>query len=281
MNSQLPASLARRLVLRSLLVQATWNPRTLLGTGLAWMEEGAGTEGHRDPGVQPPARAATDDESPPVVDRPFNAHPWLAPLAAGARLRMAAEGATRDERDRLADALRGPLGSLGDRLVWAGWRPALLLVLALALLLGAPPLAALVSIVIVHGGGQLLLRSWAARAGLAHGRQVGHALSHARLGPRSSVLRTAVVVLAGMAAGAGIALAAILHQQLQEGGGAPATSPPAPAPVPGTGDLLLWLGVGCVLLVVGMTRGSRLRPWVPGAVALAAVLVLALRRTFV
>ncbi|TVP76943.1 MAG: hypothetical protein EA352_04640 [Gemmatimonadales bacterium] len=281
MTPPLPDGLGRRLVLRSFLVQATWNPRSLLGAGLQWMERGVipGPGGRaveaNGGGEERPAQATRVALEP----RPFNAHPWLSPLAAGARLRMAAEGATRAEQDRLGDALRGPLGALGDQLVWAGWRPALLLVLALLLLVGAPPLAAVGTIVLVYVAGQTVLRVWAARAGLALGRQVGQALTRARLGPRATRLRSGVLFLAGSVASAASLLPVLLLQGGVEADGGALTPEDLPSPpLPGPGDLLTWAGVGLVLLGTGAVLGGRLRPWVPGAAALVALGLLLLRR---
>src|SRR5256886_7465612 len=53
----------------------------------------------------------------------FNAHPYLCGLAVGAAARAEHEGVPPEQVERLRTALCGPLGSLGDRLVWAGWLP--------------------------------------------------------------------------------------------------------------------------------------------------------------
>src|SRR5258708_39553142 len=77
-------------------------------------------------GEEPPLRALADGKSPPAVARGahfFNAHPYLSGLAVGAAARAEHDGAPPDQIERLREALCGPLGSLGDRLVWAGWLP--------------------------------------------------------------------------------------------------------------------------------------------------------------
>src|ERR1019366_3459631 len=56
----------------------------------------------------------------------FNAHPYLAAVAVGAEVKAEQDGASTAVITRLRTALSGPLGSLGDQLIWAGWVPALL-----------------------------------------------------------------------------------------------------------------------------------------------------------
>src|SRR5260370_32793095 len=73
----------------------------------------------------------------------FNAHPYLCGLAVGAAARAEHDGVPPDQIERLRTALCGPLGSLGDRLVWAGWLPLMsavaLIGVALRLGLSATP----------------------------------------------------------------------------------------------------------------------------------------------
>jgi len=55
----------------------------------------------------------------------FNAHPYLAGLAGrGRRACRARRGAARPDRASGAAPCAGPLGSIGDRLIWAGWAAA-------------------------------------------------------------------------------------------------------------------------------------------------------------
>jgi len=53
----------------------------------------------------------------------FNAHPYLAAVAVGALARAELAGVPPERIERFRTALSGPLGSVGDRLVWAGWLP--------------------------------------------------------------------------------------------------------------------------------------------------------------
>ena len=70
----------------------------------------------------------------------FNSHPYLADLALGAACRMEEDGRDPEEIRRFKLAVKGPLGSLGDALVWVGWRPATVLATLLLAVAGAPPL---------------------------------------------------------------------------------------------------------------------------------------------
>ena len=62
----------------------------------------------------------------------FNAHPYLTSLALGAISRLEADGEDPEEIRRFKVAIRGPLGGLGDTLVWAGWLPATSLIALIA-----------------------------------------------------------------------------------------------------------------------------------------------------
>ncbi len=57
---------------------------------------------------------------------PFNANPYISTYAAGAVAKLVEEKRDLDDIQRLKNSLRGPLGSLGDNLIWKGIRPALL-----------------------------------------------------------------------------------------------------------------------------------------------------------
>lgn len=116
------ASERRRVVLRSALLQSLWNYETLQGVGFAWALLPGLARLYPDPSTRR-GRLLSHLEL-------FNSNPYLATIAMGVVLRMerevargvaGAEGRVR----RLASALGGTLGALGDDLFWAGWRPAL------------------------------------------------------------------------------------------------------------------------------------------------------------
>jgi mannose/fructose/N-acetylgalactosamine-specific phosphotransferase system component IID len=70
----------------------------------------------------------------------FNAHPYFTSFALGAITRVEQDLAADGEEDysrvqRLKNALMGPLGAIGDELVWATIKPASILVALLGVLL--------------------------------------------------------------------------------------------------------------------------------------------------
>ena len=69
--------------------------------------------------------------------RYFNAHPYLAALAIGALARAELDQVPPARIERFRSALCGPLGSVGDRLVWASWLPGCSLIALLIFGLGA------------------------------------------------------------------------------------------------------------------------------------------------
>lgn len=113
----------------------------------------------------------------------FNAHPYLAGVAVGAEVKAEQDGASSAMISRLRTALSGPLGSLGDQLIWAGWVPALIgVALAAATWTGA---WAVLAIVIVHNVLRFRLMSWGLDLGLHEGLGVGAALQRSWL-PRGA-----------------------------------------------------------------------------------------------
>src|SRR5207248_10272984 len=98
----------------------------------------------------------------------FNAHPYLCGLAVGAAARAEHEGVPPEQVERLRTALCGPLGSLGDRLVWAGWLPVTSGLALIGVALG-PGMGAILGFLVVYNLGRVALRWSALRAGWAHG----------------------------------------------------------------------------------------------------------------
>jgi PTS system mannose-specific IID component len=70
----------------------------------------------------------------------------------------------------------GPLGSCGDRLVWAAWLPLCSLLGLLAWGLGAAPLVVVALFLVLYNAGHLALRAWGLHVGLTRGMQVAAAL---------------------------------------------------------------------------------------------------------
>ncbi len=178
---------------RLLAIQASWNYELMLGPGLGFCIEpalrllpgGRGGEAYR--------------EALARQSRYFNAQPYFASVAVGALARAELEGYPPEQIERFRTAMCGPLGSLGDRLVWAGWLPfsALLALLAFGLRADAP-LVALVFLV-VYNAGHLGVRVWGLRAGWRGGLRVASSLGGPLLRRGPAVLSRGIMALAGVA----------------------------------------------------------------------------------
>ncbi|MFC1661214.1 PTS system mannose/fructose/sorbose family transporter subunit IID, partial [Gemmatimonadota bacterium] len=97
----------------------------------------------------------------------FNAHPYLASLALGAVCRMEEESRDPEEVRRFKTAVRGPFGSLGDALIWVGWRPATVLAALTLALAGVPPGWTVGFFLVLYNLGHLTLRIWGFQTGLS------------------------------------------------------------------------------------------------------------------
>ncbi len=169
------------------MIQGSWNYRTMLGGGFAFS--------------MLPALKVLYREDPDGFGRAlqrhsehFNAHPYLANLALGAAMRMEAEGKDPEEIRRFKLAVKGPLGSLGDALVWVGWRPAVVLASLVLALSGASPGASVVFFLSLYNLGHLLMRIWGFRLGWERGSQVGDSLRALAL-PRQAQRLSGVAAL--------------------------------------------------------------------------------------
>ncbi|HYK10056.1 MAG TPA: PTS system mannose/fructose/sorbose family transporter subunit IID [Gemmatimonadales bacterium] len=152
-------------LLRLFTVQASWNYERLIGVGTGVAAEPLLRD--LDPERY---RAALGRAS-----RYFNAHPYLSGAGAGALARAEIDGVPAEQIERLRGALAGPLGSIGDRLVWAGWLPTLS-ALTLAAVTWRGGFAAVALFLIVYNVGHVALRWWALRAGWTYGPRVAQAL---------------------------------------------------------------------------------------------------------
>ncbi|HET6231127.1 MAG TPA: PTS system mannose/fructose/sorbose family transporter subunit IID [Longimicrobiaceae bacterium] len=191
--SALGPGVRRRLLLRSFAVQGSWNYQTLIGTGFAFLLLPALRAVHGHDPVKLRAALARHAEL-------FNSHPYLVTVAAGAVARLEADGAPPELVLRFKNALRGSLGSLGDRLVWLVWRPASALLGLCVYLAGAPWWAGAAAFLLAYNALHLPLRAWGLRLGLRDGINVGRALREAplqRLGDRAA---DAGAVLSGLGA---------------------------------------------------------------------------------
>lgn len=181
--------------LRCFVIQGSWNYHSMLGSGFAFAVL---------PGLK---RLYADDPEglEAAVERHlehFNAHPYLSGIAVGAVLRLESDGAPPRLIRRFKTAVRGPLGGLGDRLVWASWLPAASITALVMIWLGVPGWTAVLTFLLVYNAGHVALRIWGFRAGLREGQGVARVLSRARLGRWTERLRSVATVLLGLLVGA-------------------------------------------------------------------------------
>jgi PTS system mannose-specific IID component len=168
----LPGHVWVAIFVRLLAIQASWNYETLSGNGIGFCTEpalrrlpgGRGGEAYR---------AALARQS-----SYFNAHPYLASVAVGALARVELEQQPPVRIERFRTALCGPLGSVGDRLIWAGWLPLCSLVALAAFGLGAGPALVVFLFLGLYNAGHLALRVWGLVVGWRRGLGVASALAN-------------------------------------------------------------------------------------------------------
>jgi PTS system mannose-specific IID component len=110
--------------------------------------------------------------------RYFNAHPYLASVAVGALARAELDGESPERIERFRTALCGTLGSVGDRLVWAGWLPFCSLASLALFGLGARTLSVVGFFLVAYNVGHFALRIWGLNTGWTHGLRVASALGN-------------------------------------------------------------------------------------------------------
>lgn len=195
--TRLPLRTEATMLLRLLAVQGSWNYETMLGNGIGFCIEPALRllpGGVHSPRFQ---------EAMARQSRYFNAHPYLAAVAVGALARAELDDEPAAKIERFRTALAGPLGSVGDRLVWAGWLPLCSLVALTVFGLGGGAVAVLTTFLGLYNAGHLALRAWGLRTGWNRGLQVAQALGNPvlRRGPQ------VIAPMAAFAAGLGVPLA--------------------------------------------------------------------------
>ena len=199
----LPVMTRVAMFFRLLAVQGAWNYETLLGNGIGFSVEPAlrRLPGGKDGEAY---RAALARES-----QYFNAHPYLASVAVGALARAELEGAAPERIERFRTALCGPLGALGDRLVWATFLPLCSFAALVVFGSGGSPLATVLTFLILYNVGHLGLRIWGLEAGWRRGLNVAQSLGH----PLQRVIGPGQILLGGTLIGvlAGAILLASLH----------------------------------------------------------------------
>ena len=196
-RTRLPLRIEAAILLRLLAIQGAWNYETLLGNGIGFCMEPALRL--LPGGVHTPRfKEALARQS-----RYFNAHPYLASVAVGALARAELDGESPEKIERFRTALAGPLGSVGDRLVWASWLPFCSLVGLAVYGFGGGALAVLVTFLGLYNAGHIALRVWGLRVGWNRGLRVAQALGNPvlRQGPH------VIAPMAAFAAGLGVPLA--------------------------------------------------------------------------
>lgn len=108
-----------RLYLRSFFVQTGWTYERMLSLGFVWI-------------LIPLTKKlySSAQEQRDFLKRhllSFNANPYLASYAVGAVTKLEENRTSPEQIKRFKDLLRGPLGALGDNLIWQNLRPALLI----------------------------------------------------------------------------------------------------------------------------------------------------------
>ena len=176
-------------------IQGSWNYETMLGNGIAFC-------------VNPLLKLVPDDRRASAVARQaqyFNAHPYLAAIAVGALARAELDGEDPAKIERFRTALCGPLGSVGDQLIWAGWLPLCSIIALGAFGFRASPLATLCIFLGVYNVGHVILRAWGLHVGLTCGMRVAQALGHPVLRHGPQIIARAAALLAGSSAPTGVA----------------------------------------------------------------------------
>lgn len=225
----LPLATRAAMISRLFAVQASWNYEILIGNGIGFCVEpalrllpgGMGGDAYR---------AALARQS-----QYFNAHPYLASFAVGALARAELDGQPAARIERFRTALCGPLGSVGDRLVWVGLLPTCSFSSLLLFGLGASPLVCVLVFLLWYNAGHIALRLWGLQMGWEKGLGVAAALGH-------PILRAGPVWLARTGtflAGAAIPLSVM---RLVDGGGLVRTGITLVTAAAGAGTLVLFHG---------------------------------------
>ena len=192
-GKELPVGTWLRMYLRLFAVQGAWNYETMLGNGIAFCAEPAlrhlpgGMKGQRY--TEAMVRQA----------RYFNAHPYFAGVAVGALARAELDDVSPQLIERFRTALGGPLGSVGDRLVWASWLPLCSLLALAAFGFGARPLVVIGIFLVTYNIGHLALRAWGLHVGFTRGLRVADALGHPVIRKGPQYVGSAAALLAGIA----------------------------------------------------------------------------------
>lgn len=169
---RIPLRTRATMFLRLLAIQGSYNYELMLGNGVGFCLEPALRL--LPGGIHTPEfKKALARES-----RYFNAHPYLAAVAVGALARAELDGEPPERIERFRTALCGPLGSVGDRLVWAGWLPFCSLVALAIFGFGGSTFAVVGGFLLLYNLGHLGIRAWGLRTGWRRGLRVASSLAN-------------------------------------------------------------------------------------------------------
>jgi PTS system mannose-specific IID component len=183
----------RTALVRLFTIQAAFTYERMIGVGFGFAAEPMLRGLSRREGGPAALRAAVARQS-----RFFNAHPYLASLAVGAAARAEMDGVPAERIERLRSALIGPLGSLGDRLIWAGWLPACAAI-GLLLIACSAGIWAVVAFLVLYNVMHVSLRVWGLREGWRAGVGVAGALASPGLQRALEVVAPLAALLVGAA----------------------------------------------------------------------------------
>jgi PTS system mannose-specific IID component len=232
--------------MRLLAIQGSWNYETLIGTGTAYCIEPAlrllpgGVKGQA-------YRDALGRQS-----QYFNAHPYLAAVAVGALARAELDGESPKQIERYRRALCSPLGSLGDRLVWASWLPFCSIVALGMFALGAGALLTVGGFLVLYNAGHIWLRLWGLRVGWREGLRVAPSLG-------TPVLRQGPQLISRAGAAIGAFMLPLVFHRIAE--------------PHGVGDVPLGIALAAIILgaTVLVRFQSRMEGWKAGLIVLTLV----------
>ncbi len=180
-----------RIFLRSLFLQAAWNPRGMQNLGFAFAMTPALSRLYPDPAERAQATARHLEF--------FNCHPYAAAAIIGGAVRIeervAAHEAKAEDVATFKRALGPPLAALGDGFFWLALRPAAALAAAMAV-----PFLGLWSLVVflgLYNFLHLFVRVWLFWQGYRLGEGVVEAIGEAHVPRGTGLLKSAAAILAG------------------------------------------------------------------------------------
>lgn len=197
----MPKAALGRVALRSLFLQAAWNPHAMQGLGFAYAIAPALAALYPD-------RAARAQATLRHLEH-FNCHPYLAAgiLGAAVRLeeRVAAGEAAAEEVSAFKRAVAPPFAALGDGFFWLALRPSLGLIAAAAVpLLG---LWSALLFVALYNAVHLVARAWLFVLGYRRAEGIVPSVGRVHLPRATEALKVMAGMVAGLLAARSIALA--------------------------------------------------------------------------